>query len=413
VPDHGRPRRQIQSTDGPIEAFALELRALHQGAGFATQQQVATASHLSVSVVASATRGDDLPTWDTTKAVTVVACAAPKEVWQRRWIDAWGAARDAGRSVPLFPAELSALSPTPPIRAGSRTGAEPEVAPSSGHVPAPATVHVAADAGATSSTAEPDVDRPRDVAGRWAWLRSLSRRWIVVTTVVLIVSGGGVGTAWLLLHQPSPGCDDIGVAFDNVSSHRVHRQVWIDAYNAHGGRDALGCPRQEREQGLVHDWGPGVSQDLEKDGKPARLMSIDPDTVIVMSGDYFRDYTEPHWNLAAGRQGYPESDPFTCGNARVALLTRGEYDPGAMVTKPDGRFVWLPRPVLRRYLELGGPSGSLGRPLNGLGVDVEGDIVFENGGTIKLDAGIAQFVPDASSPNGTTTPAGKAELRCS
>jgi hypothetical protein len=184
---------------------------------------------------------------------------------------------------------------------------------------------------------------------------------------------------------PSPTCDDIGVAHDNVDAYRVNRQAWLNAYNAAGGRDKLGCPVSVREQGLVHEWGRGLSQDLaDEQNRQTRLMALDTDKVIVMTGTYWTDYTRPHDRFAAGIQGYPTSDPITCGNARVVPLDGGEFTPGAMVSTPAGRFVWLPRPVWLRYLELGGPQGTLGGPLNPLDENVEGVIQFENGTTIEM-----------------------------
>jgi len=131
-------------------------------------------------------------------------------------------------------------------------------------------------------------------------------------------------------------------------------------------------------------------------------MAIDADKVFVMTGNLYADYTRPHNSVAAGLLGYPVSEPIRCGTATVVLLDKGELAPGAMVSTPTGRYVWLPRPVWLRYGALGGPAGPLGRPRNGLKPDVEGIIEFENGTTIELRSGTPTVGKEPTAAPSTT-----------
>lgn len=399
----GRPRSPVSEEGNPIQGFAHQLRELHMAAGYPTTTALVEAGvAASYSSVSTATRGDTLPTWEVTKAIVTV-CRAPEQEWLEKWATARNLAQGAGLPVCQLPAALTNYGAEQP--AASQAGG-PLVATEPVPQPTSSERFPALDA---QETPLPDSTAVRRGPGprRLPWSSAKEKVGRAALIAVVAVLGG---VAWKTLwpehtSEAVPTCDDIGVALDDVA-HRVYRQTWIDAYNAHGGRDALGCPRPVHEQGLVHAWAAGLSQDLVKDGRNTRLMSITFDKVIVMTGRYFDDYTDPHWNFAAGLQGYPETDPITCGNAQVVYLTSGDYTPGAMVTTPDDRFVWLPRPVWRRYLEQGGPMGPLGRPLNRLGTsaDVEGAIEFENGTSITLHAGTASLVP-APGTDTATTPA--------
>ncbi|GAA5096632.1 hypothetical protein [Nocardia iowensis] len=199
-----------------------------------------------------------------------------------------------------------------------------------------------------------------------------------------------------------PGCQDIGKFVEGIDDFRWNRQTWVDAYNAAGGRAVLGCPVPRREQGLVHRWDQGWSQDLaDEKSRQSRLMALQPDRVIVMSGDYWYDYTYPHGIHAARLQGYPTSDPIDCDNARIVPLDRGEYTPGAMVTTPQNRFVWLPHPVWRKYQELGGLR-AFGRPLNALDKSMTGTLQFEHGHILLVNG---QAHPQLDDPTRQGAPA--------
>jgi hypothetical protein len=137
-------------------------------------------------------------------------------------------------------------------------------------------------------------------------------------------------------------------------------------------------------------------------------MSLHGDKVIVVTGVLYDDYTYPHKNVAADRLGYPTSNPITCGNAQVVLLEGSDYAPGALVSMPNGRFAWLPRPMWQRYRDLGGPQGPLDRPLNRLTPEIEGEIEFENGSTIELRDGRASVNHD----NAAAAPAATVSTPC-
>ncbi len=363
------------------------------------QADIARRAKISGSIAATAIRGERLPTWDTTKAI-IDACGVPVPDWEHDWITTRAAAERAGQSVPSHPPELpvdvsdpSPASNTAPAldRAAAIEAPAPENGP-----PAP--------------DENDEAPRPRQRSRLRPSRRRIAK---IAVAIVAVVAAGAVlhELTGQMIPPSAPDCDDIGVAYTGVASHRVHRQAWLDAYAAQGGRAKLGCPDPRPEQGLVHDWGPGLSQDLLLNGAPARLMSIDPDTVIVVSGDFYRGHTEPHWNLAAKRLGYPQSAPFPCGDAHVVLLTRGEYEPGALVTTPNGRYVWFPRAAWSTYVQHGGPAGPLGRPLNDLGVDIDGEIGFEHGGMIVVEAGTARFVPTVGTAPALTQQV-VVDLRC-
>lgn len=237
----------------------------------------------------------------------------------------------------------------------------------------------------------------------------LRRRWFMVCALAALVLATTGMILWQRQTTPDrsdaqlPTCADIGVFAQGIDGHRWKREVWIDAYEAAGGRDVLGCP-VPNDQGFVHSWGPGMSQDLQDEHKKqTRLMALDRDRVIVMSGQYWTDYTYPHTVHAADLQGYPITDPVSCGNAEVVLLDKGDYTPGAMVTSPSGTYIWLPRPTWQEYKTMGGPQGPLGRPLNPLDKTIRGTIAFEHGSIDMVDNVTARVRTDASRPT-TTAP---------
>ncbi|MEU7221151.1 hypothetical protein [Nocardia iowensis] len=182
----------------------------------------------------------------------------------------------------------------------------------------------------------------------------------------------------------TPGCDDIGVLMAGIDSYWGNRQPWWDAYNRAGGKDAIGCPVQRPEQGYVHRWGRGMSQDIRgADGLETRLMALNPAHVVAMTREYWFDYTRPHLADAAELQGYPTSDPVPCGNAKIVPLDEGRLAPGAMVSTPANRYAWLPGPVWRIFQQYGG-APVLGRPVNSLAKEIRGHIAFEHGGSIEM-----------------------------
>ncbi|MGW5054759.1 hypothetical protein [Actinokineospora sp. NPDC004072] len=209
---------------------------------------------------------------------------------------------------------------------------------------------------------------------------------MAVAGVSVIAAGIFIGT-WVDQAPSTPTCDDIGVGAT---------AEWIvpfrEAYARAGGREAVGCPTPD-SHGFVHRWEPGFSQDLVggRAGQ-ARIMALDTRRAVVMAGDYYRDYTIFHGE-SAKYQGYPTGDPFPCGTAQIVLLDGSSHSPSAMVTSPDNRFVWLRRPAWDLYRRHGGPQGPLGRPISGLGTELDGHITFEHG-TITLEGSTADLAPE-------------------
>lgn len=70
--------------DGPVQAFAAELRALRAQAGNPKYLQMARRAGRSRTALAEAAGGDHLPTWETVEAY-VMACGADPAPWRIRW----------------------------------------------------------------------------------------------------------------------------------------------------------------------------------------------------------------------------------------------------------------------------------------------------------------------------------------
>ncbi|MBF6358290.1 hypothetical protein IU449_27715 [Nocardia higoensis] len=233
------------------------------------------------------------------------------------------------------------------------------------------------------------------------WHRRLLTGSAAVSTAVVVVLVSQL--ALCSKDEPRPNCSDIGVFLSGSDGWRYNRQVWVDAYNSAGGKAVLGCPVSKPEQGFVHPWDQGYSQDLVGgSGRQSRLMATVADRVIVMTGDYWHDYTYPHRQHAARIQGYPESDPITCGEARIVALEKGEQTPGAMITSPTNKFVWLPRPVWRKYQQMGGLP-VFGRPLNPLNQAMTGVIEFEHGRIALSDGNVYPELDDPQRQAGPVT----------
>lgn len=79
-----RPERPLDSSDGPVQRFAADLRTLRQEAGNPTYRQLAKEVHFSKATLSSAASGHRLPTWDVTRAY-VGACGGDIEQWRQRW----------------------------------------------------------------------------------------------------------------------------------------------------------------------------------------------------------------------------------------------------------------------------------------------------------------------------------------
>jgi transcriptional regulator with XRE-family HTH domain len=187
---------------------------------------------------------------------------------------------------------------------------------------------------------------------------------VLTSTMAIAYWSGWLPRGRLANGQKVPTCADVGDQ-DSDRPDPMWWEVFRAAYQRYGGRMEIGCPRTNDPSGYVHQWGPGFSQDLEggRAGR-SRIMALDPQTVVVVSGDYGDDYVRLNGRNAAPLMGYPISDPISCGQFHLVLLKGGEQSPGAMVTNPrSGRFLWISKEVWSRYQELDGPFGRLGGPI--------------------------------------------------
>ncbi|MGI5484546.1 hypothetical protein [Streptomyces lavendofoliae] len=80
----GRRENPLDPDDGPVQRFAVELRALRAGAGGPTYRSMARQSSYSAPALSQAAAGERLPTLAVTLAY-VAACGGDATVWERRW----------------------------------------------------------------------------------------------------------------------------------------------------------------------------------------------------------------------------------------------------------------------------------------------------------------------------------------
>ncbi|HEU5428773.1 MAG TPA: helix-turn-helix transcriptional regulator [Actinocrinis sp.] len=80
----GRTPRLVNPDDGPLQAFAHDLRALREKAGNPTYRALAKTAGFSASTLGEAAGGVRRPSLDVTLAF-VGACGGDVEAWQERW----------------------------------------------------------------------------------------------------------------------------------------------------------------------------------------------------------------------------------------------------------------------------------------------------------------------------------------
>ncbi|MEV4372058.1 hypothetical protein AB0J71_33650 [Nonomuraea sp. NPDC049637] len=90
----GRRERPVDPADGPVAAFAVELRKLRHEAGGPSYRAMAARVPCSAATLAQAAAGDRLPTLPVALAY-VQACGGDVEQWRARWEQALAAARAA------------------------------------------------------------------------------------------------------------------------------------------------------------------------------------------------------------------------------------------------------------------------------------------------------------------------------
>lgn len=103
----GRPERRLDATNGPIAAFAHDLRALRNRVGKPSYRELARTALFAPSVLSSAASGYRLPTLAVTLAF-VSACGGDRAAWERRWRNI---ARQAGVATESRDDRVPSLSP--------------------------------------------------------------------------------------------------------------------------------------------------------------------------------------------------------------------------------------------------------------------------------------------------------------
>lgn len=97
-----RPERPLDPQDGPIQAFAVELRKARAEAGNPTYLKMARQTGRSRTALGEAAGGDHLATWDTVDAY-LTAVGQDPQAWRSRW-EAVRQHLDATREPTLIPA---------------------------------------------------------------------------------------------------------------------------------------------------------------------------------------------------------------------------------------------------------------------------------------------------------------------
>ena len=80
----GRPERELDATAGPVQRFAVELRALRNNAGRPSYRQMSKVAGYSVTALSEAAGGDQLPSLPVALAY-VRACGGNVDKWEERW----------------------------------------------------------------------------------------------------------------------------------------------------------------------------------------------------------------------------------------------------------------------------------------------------------------------------------------
>jgi hypothetical protein len=127
----GRPERPVDPADGPVAAFAHQLRQLRREAGNPSYRQLAERAHYSHTVISDAARGTRLATLPVTLAF-VEACNGDLDLWRARWHLHRELALAAG--IPV--SDLAEHDHQQPADAPTVTGATPVAPVAADEVPA-------------------------------------------------------------------------------------------------------------------------------------------------------------------------------------------------------------------------------------------------------------------------------------
>jgi hypothetical protein len=160
---------------------------------------------------------------------------------------------------------------------------------------------------------------------------------------------------------------------------------FVAAFEAAGGESALGCAING-----IHEWGPGLIQDL-RGGQRGRgaLMALRPEHVVVIDGDSWIAYERTIGLGGPGPElaGYPVSVDEPCPDGRLMQLAGGSAGGGGLVQRSDNRqWIWVYGPIWSQYLERGGPTGRLGFPIARVEISPDGLRQEFDGGEIVSDS---------------------------
>ncbi|MFJ1791522.1 helix-turn-helix domain-containing protein [Kitasatospora griseola] len=116
-----RRPRPVNPADGPVQAFAHDLRLVREQAGNPTYRVLAQRAGFAATTLSDAARGIRLPSLEVTQAY-IGACGGDVEAWTRRWNELH---RLAAAPAPEEPAEAAPAAGEKPAEAAPAAEEEP------------------------------------------------------------------------------------------------------------------------------------------------------------------------------------------------------------------------------------------------------------------------------------------------
>ncbi|MFF3307937.1 helix-turn-helix domain-containing protein [Streptomyces sp. NPDC002952] len=126
----GRPETRIDPSEGPLQSFAYELRAIRRSAGNPSYRELASRANYSGTTLSEAARGLSLPSLEVTLAY-VAACEGDVVFWRRYWKETDAALRTSEASGLDTSAILS--EPVPAHTGMSRPAGSPKASDATSH----------------------------------------------------------------------------------------------------------------------------------------------------------------------------------------------------------------------------------------------------------------------------------------
>ncbi|WHT16871.1 NACHT domain-containing protein [Crossiella sp. CA-258035] len=173
----GRPEHPVNPTDGPLPAFAHDLRALREKAGGRSYRTLSRKAGYSASALSAAARGLELPTLAVTLAY-VGACNGDPIEWTHRWQELSTKLASSAEPHPAAPAPNTAHSsdsPTPPAPSSVPTSATP---PARNLSTSPTTSPPNPALSPTTPPTPPSLSTPAALARCRSLLNAVRRHWI-------------------------------------------------------------------------------------------------------------------------------------------------------------------------------------------------------------------------------------------